>query len=283
MTVTDNMGYGYGCCNGLSAADVAAVMNSNNGCGNGWGADGGWWFIVLILALFGGGYGLGGFGGAGMMGMGMMDGMMMYPWMNQIDVTTSGFQNQATNSAINSLQNSVTSGFGDVQLGIAGINQNLCQTGNNITAALNNGFNSAEVSANARQMSNIQQQFALQSQLAQCHCDQQLATAGLNSTILAESCSNRTAVNDGVRDLLVGQTAGVQRIVDAVSNMGQTIMDKFCQNEINALRSQLNDAKLQASQTAQTRAIEQYIAGAGAYYNNGAGRCGNNIPTFGGC
>lgn len=286
MTFTDNMGYGCGY-NGLSAADVAAVMNSNNGCNNGWGGDGAWWFIILILALCGGGWGLGGFGGAGMMGMGMMDGMMMYPWMNQVDVTTSGFQNQATNTAISSLQNSVTSGFGDVQLGIAGINQNLCQTGGNITAALNNGFNAAEIAANGRQMANMQQQFALQQQIAQCCCDDQLATAGLNATILSEGCANREVANNNARDLLVSGTANTQRIVDVVNGGFQTIMDKLCQNEINDLRTQLNDAKLQASQTAQTRSIEQYIAGIGAYYNGfggyGNGCCNNGATVFGGC
>lgn len=286
MTVTDNMGYGCGY-NGLSAADVAAVMNSNNGYNNGWGADGGWWFIILILALCGGGWGLGGFGGAGMMGMGMMDGMMMYPWMNQVDVTTSGFQNQATNTAINSLQNSVTSGFGDVQLGLAGVNQAICQTGGNIVNTMNNGFNAAEIAANGRQMANMQQQFALQQQIAQCCCDDQLATANLNATLLSEGCLNRETANNNARDILISGTANTQRIVDTVNGGIQTLMDKLCQNEINDLRTQLNDAKLQASQTAQTRTIEQYIAGIGAYYNGfggyGNGCCNNGATVFGGC
>lgn len=69
------------------------------------------------------------------------DGAMLYPWMNQADITTSGFQNAATNQAIASLQNSVTSGFGDVQTalcgGFAGVNSNIA-----------NGFAQAEISEN---------------------------------------------------------------------------------------------------------------------------------------
>ena len=41
--------------NGLSAADVAAVMGSNscnNGFGYGFGE--GWWVIIILMALFGG-------------------------------------------------------------------------------------------------------------------------------------------------------------------------------------------------------------------------------------
>ena len=55
----------------------------------------------------------------------------------------------------------VTSGFGDVQLGLAGVNQNICQTGNNITGAVRDGFYTAEIGANGRQMANMQQLYGL--------------------------------------------------------------------------------------------------------------------------
>lgn len=56
--------------NGLSAADVAAVMNGNNCCNGGYGGMGygfgeGWWVIIILMALWGG-FGRGGaFGGYG--------------------------------------------------------------------------------------------------------------------------------------------------------------------------------------------------------------------------
>ena len=62
-----------------------APMYGNNG-GNGWGGDSSWWFILLILAMFGGwgnGFG-GGFDGAG-----------LYPWMNNANQISNGFDNAA--------------------------------------------------------------------------------------------------------------------------------------------------------------------------------------------
>ena len=144
-------------------------MYGNNGGFGGW--DSSMWLILIVLFAmggFGGGYGMGGYGGFG---------GYDFPWLlngqqnilNGVNSNTNaGFNQAATQSAINGLQNSVTSGFGDVQLGIAGVNQNICQTGNGIVNALNSGFASAEVGANARQMANMNQMYGISSQLAQC-------------------------------------------------------------------------------------------------------------------
>ena len=143
----------------------------NNG-GFGFGGDG-LWFLILFFLLIGnnGWNGFGGFGGG--------FNNDLYPWMNQSNQINGGFRDQMLNTSISSIGDKITSGFGDVQLGIAGINQNLCQTGNGIINAVNGGFNNAEVAANARQIANMQQAFAaqtaqmqgfngLQGQLAQC-------------------------------------------------------------------------------------------------------------------
>lgn len=71
----------------------------------------------------------------------------------------------------------------------------------------------------------------LGSQLAQCCCDNRLATANLNSTILSENCADRAALNDGVRDIIANQNAGFQ-----------SIKDMMCQNQIDALQRE-NTAK----------------------------------------
>lgn len=146
----------------------------NNG-GFGFGGDG-LWFLILFFLLAGnggwGGWGMGGFGGAAGIDY-------LYPWMNNSQNINDGFRDQMLNTTVNGIQNAITSGFGDVQLGIAGINQNLCQTGNGIVNAVNSGFNAAESANNARQIANMQQAFAaqtastagmnaIQSQLAQC-------------------------------------------------------------------------------------------------------------------
>ena len=142
-------------------------MYGGNG-GFGFGSSDVWLILIVLFAMggFGGGWGNGGFGG-----------MYEFPWLlngqqgilNGVNANTnSGFNQAATQSAINGLQNSVTSGFGDVQLAISGTNQNICQTGNGIVNALNSGFASAEVGANARQMANMNQMYGISSQLAQC-------------------------------------------------------------------------------------------------------------------
>ena len=136
------------------------VAPAFNGMGNNYGGFGAfgndWWGILLLIALLNGGFGgFGGFGGGygAMMGMGMMDGGFgLYPWMTTNQNVNNGFRDQMINDGISAIRSSVTSGFGDVQLGIAGVNQNICQTGNSVVSAVNNGFANAETSANARAM-----------------------------------------------------------------------------------------------------------------------------------
>lgn len=60
------------------------------------GAFGGDWAWIILLLLLGWGNNGNGFGGNGMNGL--------YPWMNQADITTSGFQNQALNTQLSALQ-----------------------------------------------------------------------------------------------------------------------------------------------------------------------------------
>lgn len=239
---------------------VSPMYGGQGGFGGlGYGSD--FWLILILLFAFGGfGGGFGGYGG----GMWGMDGL--YPWMNNAQITTNGFQNQALNSAISGLQNSVTSGFGDVQLGIAGINQNLCQTGNAVTQAVTNGFSQAEIANNTRQIANMQQAFAsqtamnqgfngVQSQLAQCCCDQRLSTAQLANTVQNEGNATRFSDANNTRD-----------IIESNNRNSQAILDKLCALELDgvkgqlaqaqrdnvSLQNQLNMATMQASQVAQT-------------------------------
>lgn len=248
---------------------VAPMMGGygNGGFGN-WGSD--IWVILLVLFAFGGfgGMGWGGLGGFG----GGFGGMYEFPWLlngqNGINMNTNaGFNQLATANSIDALRTSVSSGFGDVQLGIAGVNQNICQTGNAVVNALNNGFNSAEASANARQIANMQQSFGLQSQLAQCCCDNRLATAQIGSDLAREACATRTSDLQNTQAILTSLNSGIQSIKD------QMCADKIEEKNdlIAQLRSELSFARGQASQDVQTAVIqagqrslanevEQYVA-----------------------
>lgn len=240
----------------LSAADIAAVVGTNkNSDGFGWGGEGGLLTILLILALFGGGFGFGGGWGGGFGGFG---GMYEFPWL----LTGQQGINNNTNSGFRDsmLQDSITS----VRDGIAGLSTQLCGCCSDMQMALANGFAGVEQGANARQMANMQSNFALQNainqgfngtqaQLAQCCCDQRLATADLKYTIATEECATRNAAAMNTRD-----------IIESGNRNSQAILDKLCQLELDGLkqdnanlRTQLNMANLAASQNAQTAELRQ--------------------------
>ena len=228
----------------LTPADIAAVTG-NNGNGGMWGGDGSWWIILLFLCLFNGGWNNGGYGG-GNSGAGAL-----YPWMNQADITNSGFRDQMINGNI-----------GAIQQGINNLSTQLCGCCGDTQMALANGFSQAEIAANGRQMANMNQAFTaqtamnagfngIQSALAQCCCENRLASADLKYTIATENCADRAAISDGIRDLLA-----------ATQNQTQRILDQMCADKIDAkneriaeLQQQLQMAQLAASQGAQTAQI----------------------------
>ena len=250
--------------NGLSAADVAAVTDRNNGFaypypvmpygggfGNsGFGGDSSWLWLIIILALFGGwgNNGNGGFGG------GFNND---YAWLSNGQKEIM----QNTNNGFNTLQlgNQLTG----ISSGVQNLSTQLCNCCADINATTNAGFANAETAANARQMANMQQSFNNQistlqgfnnlgSQFADCCCENRLGIANLNSTILAENCADRAALADGLKDVLINQTANTQRI-----------LDQLCNDKIDAKNEKINDLQreilmkdLQASQIQQTAELK---------------------------
>ena len=227
---------------GEGIVPVMEVGNNNGGFG-GFGNNGDWAWIILLLLL---GWGNNGFGGG--YGGGGND---LYPWMNQAEITSDGFRDQMINSNITSIRD-----------GIGNLSTQLCNCCSDVQMSLANGFAGVEQGANARQIANMQQAFAnqtamtqgfnsLASQLADCCCENRLASADLKYTIATENCADRQALNDGVRDILANQTAGIQRILDQMCN------DKIDakNDEIAQLRQELLYSRGQASQIAQNTAI----------------------------
>ena len=213
----------------------------NGGFGNGFGGD--WAWILLLLVLFGGGWG-NGFGGG-------FDGL--YPWMNNSQNINGGFRDQMLNTQITSIGDKIVSGFGDVAT-------QLC-----------NGFNQTQISA-------LQSTNALQSQLAQCCCDNRAGLADLRYTVATEACADRAAVNDALRDVIAANTASTQKILD------QMCQDKIDakNDEIAMLRQQLNMADLRASQTAQNAFITQgFTNEVDALYNRLSNCPVPTVPVYG--
>lgn len=207
--------------------NTTMLVSPNNGTD---GFGGSWWLILLFILLLGNG-----------------------AWGNNQPALGNevqrGFDQSALTNGINGIQNS-----------ISGISNQLC----NGFAGVSAGFANAETAANARQMANMNQAFASQTAvtgelnglalgLQNCCCENRASIADLKYTVATENCADRAALSDGVRDIIASQTANTQ-----------AILDKLCQQEIDALKSQnealrtqLNMANLTASQTAQTAQLIQ--------------------------
>ena len=184
--------------------------------------------------------------------------------MNQAEITTNGFQNQLLNDNVTSIRD-----------GISALSTQLCNCCGDMQMSLANGFAGVEQGANARQIANMQTAFAnqtamsqgfanLASQFADCCCENRLANCQTQNIIQSEGNATRFADANNTRDIIQSQTQGIQ-----------TIMDKLCQLELDnykrendALRSQLSDARFNASQIAQTAEIQRgQVAEVDALYN----------------
>ena len=218
MPVTPMYGGGYG---------------NGGGFGNGFGGDFLYIIILFLFCMMGGfGNGFGGFGGNA--------GNDIYPWMNQSNQINGGFRDQMISSNID-----------QIQTGINGIQTQLCNGFAGVNAGVANGFAQAEISANARQMADMNQTFAVQSALQNCCCENRLATANLGADIAREACATRTSDTQNTQVILNAINEGFRQMSD------QRYQDKIDakNDEIAQLRQENLYARGQASQIAQNTAI----------------------------
>lgn len=215
-------------------------MYGGNGNGMGFGNDWAWIILLLLLGWGNGGWGGNGFdGGAG----------GLYPWMNQTETINDGFRDQMINTNITSIRD-----------GISDISTQLCNGFAGINAGVANGFAQAEIAANGRQMADMNQRFALQSQLADCCCENRLASADLKYTIATENCADRYEAAQNTRDIIDSQTRGTQAILDKLCALeldGVKAQLAAAERENLGLQNQLNMASFRESQTAQNAYFAQ--------------------------
>ena len=226
--------------------------------GNNGGMFGDWWGILLLIALLGGGFGGMGFGGWGGMGLGID-----FPWLlngqNQIQASTAdGFR-------MAQLQDSITS----VRDGISGLSTQICGCCGDMQMALANGFAGTTAAINGAQtaiasqlynneIASLNRSFAEQTANAQGFNMVQAGLADAKYVEATEACATRTAAATNTRDIIDNQT-----------RVGQAILDKLCQLELDGvkaelaqaqrenvgLQNQVNMATMQASQVQQTSDI----------------------------
>ena len=265
---------------------VAPAYGGNMG---GFGFGGDWSWILLLVLLCGGGWGMGGFGMGGMMGLGYD-----FPWLltgqNGINTHISdGFRDAQISDQITSVRDGISSlstqlcgCCGDMQMA-------LCNGFANTTAAVTGAQNAISQQLFSNELASLNRSFAEQTANTAGFTATNTGIADLKYTIASEACADRAAVQQGI----------------------QTVLDKLCALELDSakreaadLRQQLNMAQLAASQTAQNAFISQGFANeVDALYNrlnscpvpttpvygrtpiftcnNGCG-CGNNVGGFNG-
>ena len=235
---------------------VIPTFDVNGGNNNGWGGSMGEWIIGLVaLGMLGNGGMFGGFGGNAM--------GYDFPWLlsgqNGINQNTNdGFQNLHLSNQIEGTRDAVNN-----------LSTQICGSTADIVQAVNSGFAGAEISANARQIADMQQGFNntismlngfnnIGSRLDDCCCENRLASCQTQNTIISEAANNRFASANNTRD-----------IIDSNNRNSQAILDKLCQLELDNVKAQLeakNDlidqlrqenlyARGQASQVQQTADI----------------------------
>lgn len=216
-------------------------------------------WLIVLLALIWGGNGNNGFGGFG--NNGFDNG---YAWLSNGQKEIM----QNTNSGFDTLHlSNQLEGTRDAINGIA------TQISNS-TYSLNDSIKDSF--------------YGLNTSFLNCCCENRLGIADLKSTIISENCADRQALNEGVRDIIANQTA-----------VGQSVLDKLCQLELDNKSEKINDLQrellmkdLQASQLAQNvnlsndiynRLKDCPVGTTPVYGNQPIFTCPNNLGNSCGC
>lgn len=138
-----------------------------------------------------------------------------------------------------------------------GFDQSAVMSGlSGIQNAITSGFQNAETAASARQIADMNQNFAMQSAFQNCCCENRQATADLKYTIAAEACNNRQVLAESLQKVLD------QMCNDKIDAKNEKIADLERQLTMANLAASQNaqTAQILANNEAQTAALERYLA-----------------------
>lgn len=240
------MNYGEG----LSASDVALLSNPGRNNNDGWGNEGGAWWIIIFLIFALGGFGNNGWGNRGGNQGGAADNYVLASdfatLQRQLD---SGFDR--IGNRIENVNNGICDGFYAMNTGMlngfSGVQQSLCQGFGGLNSAVaQNGF---ETRLGIQNVS---------SQLANCCCDirQELASGfcGVNSSIKDTNYNMAMNTNalqqsmcNSTRDIIESNNANYRALHDEI--VANRLEDKNAQ--IQAQQNEINALRLAASQEKQ--------------------------------
>lgn len=265
--VFDNGGSGFGSdgmaglvaslCNkqGIDPGYLAAMMNNNGG----FGGNGSWAWIVILLI-----FGWGGFGGNGFGGRGNAQGLADLGNLVNNDAGRELLMQaiQGNGNAISQLASTAHCDVNALQASLQNLSTQICNLGGqvglgqkDIVAAITNGNQS------------------ILSKLCDCCCSTQRQISDFRGDIALQMCQQTGTLSNGQRDITAAVTQGfcdsayatreqTGQILNAIEAQSRMLNDKFCQLEmremqqkIDALREHNSQLALAASQAAQTQAI----------------------------
>lgn len=225
----------------MTPADLAAVCGNNrNNDGFGFGGDGAWWIIILLLFGWGGrgfGNGFGGYAGGNGGGCGCS------PCATQADVRAAVDQ-QTLISKIDQqtygLADSFTALNNTLNNNFRGIDNAICTLGYQNQAGIN----------------------SISAQLAQCCCDTRGAIKDVNTGIERTGWNLSKQISDCCCDV---EKMNMQNRFDAqayncnvlqsIDKLGDRIIDYMSNEKVQALRDENQALRLAASQSAQNAFI----------------------------
>lgn len=218
--------------------------NSNNGNNDGWGGNWSSYIILfLIWGMFGFGNGWGNGGGNAMQGALTRADLCSEFNFNDLNNSVRGVQQgicdstYALNNSINGLGMNVMQGFHGVDNAICNLGFTTQQGINSVNTNMMQGFNNSNVVA-------LQNQNALQTQIADCCCQTQRAIENVNYNMATNTCAITNALNNNTRD-----------IIDNANANSRAILDYLCQDKISTLQSENQALRLAASQSNQNAVL----------------------------
>lgn len=216
--------------NGYSLSDVAAVTKGNDGFGFGGDGFGALIWLVVIIALLGGGFGNGfGFGGFGNGGAGLNSALTRGELCQ--DMNFQDLQN-----GVRGVQQSISDGF-------ALQNVNFTDRLDNVSTQIATGFDAVNLAlvrdgyetrnaAQQNMIANMQNTYALNDSIKDCCCKTQSGFAQVAYNQATDTCAIQNSIATAVRDITDNANANTRTLYDFLVN------DKIAnlQQENQALR-----------------------------------------------
>lgn len=241
-----------------SLADIAAVTDNNRN-NDGFGAGmGGWWVLIILLALFGG-FGNGGWGNGNRDNS--CDGGTTI-----VTVPTGGYGFGGGWGAFDAA--SMQRGFdtSGIIAKLDGIANGICSLGYDQLAQMNTlgntvqqtGWNlSQQMQSNA--VAQMQQFNALSTQLGECCCENRMGQMQIINAMDKNNCQTNWNMAQLGRDIMDNDNANFRQLDATIRDGFQSIREQGYIQEIQGLRQALNDSNAAKLAQATARQVVQEI------------------------